>query len=76
YVNRVAYRQESFVLRRGKKAIAELRPVTSARRLGDLPEIFKALAKLSPQEARSFASEIRKARKSLPPEKPRDPWES
>jgi len=33
YLNRVAYRRESFVLIRGNKAIAELRPLPTGKRL-------------------------------------------
>ncbi len=35
YLNRVAYRRESFVLVRGKKPIAELRPLPIGRRLAE-----------------------------------------
>lgn len=65
YVSRVAYRRESFVLRRGRKAMAELRPVPSARRLGDLPAILKALPRLSKREAKAFLEDVREARRSL-----------
>jgi len=41
YVNRVAYRREAFVLRRGRMTLAELRPVPSGRHLGDLPGISR-----------------------------------
>ncbi|MCX7012184.1 MAG: hypothetical protein NTW86_06410 [Candidatus Sumerlaeota bacterium] len=76
YVNRVAYRRESFLLCRGKRAMAELRPVPSARRLGDLPGILEMLPALSAPEAKAFLKDVRAARKSLPAENLRDPWES
>ncbi|MDX6766895.1 MAG: antitoxin [Candidatus Methylacidiphilales bacterium] len=41
FINRVAYRQESFFLIRGKKPVAELRPVASGRRLSELPALLR-----------------------------------
>jgi antitoxin (DNA-binding transcriptional repressor) of toxin-antitoxin stability system len=35
YVNRVAYRGERFILLRGRKPIAELRPIPTGLRLGE-----------------------------------------
>ncbi len=76
YVNRVAYRRESFLLRKGKKIVAELRPVLAGRRLGDLPAILASLPRLSKEEARAFAKDIDKARARTPREKLRNPWAS
>ena len=66
YVNRVADRRESFVLCRGKKPVAELRPVPSGRRLGDLAAVLKSLPRLTAHEARTFSDDVDEARKSLP----------
>ena len=76
YVNRVAYRHESFLLYRGKRAIAELRPVPSGRRLGDLPALLASFPRLSDREADAFSRDVRRDRESLAREKLRDPWES
>jgi antitoxin (DNA-binding transcriptional repressor) of toxin-antitoxin stability system len=76
YVSRVAYRQESFLLYRGKKAVAELRPARKNVRLRDLSEILRTLPKLSPEEADSFLRDIEEARASLPKEALKDPWAS
>lgn len=76
YVNRVAYRRESFLLYRGKKAVAELRPTPKTVRLRDLPEILRALPGLSPEEADFFLKDIEEARASLPKEALKDPWAS
>jgi len=76
YVNRVAYRREAFVLRRGKTVLAELRPVPSGRRLGDLPGLLAALPALSESDAQAFVDDIHKAQASLPKEGLRDPWAS
>lgn len=76
YINRIAYRQESFVLCKGKKPVAELRPLPHGRRVGDLPAIFDSLPVLSPDEAADFADDIAQARVALGTERMRDPWAS
>jgi len=76
YVSRVAYRHESFVLCKGKKAIAELRPLPTGRRLGDLPAILRSLPHLSKTDVTAFAEDIKSARSALPTNEPRDPWAS
>jgi antitoxin (DNA-binding transcriptional repressor) of toxin-antitoxin stability system len=76
YLNRVAYRHEAFILRRGRKAVAELRPVPSGRRLGDLPKILASLPRLSEREAESFAEDVNRSRETRQRETLRDPWAS
>jgi antitoxin (DNA-binding transcriptional repressor) of toxin-antitoxin stability system len=76
YVNRVTYRHEAFVLRKGRKPVAELRPVPFGRRLGDLPEILRSLPHLTKPEATSFATDVHAARTALAATTLRDPWES
>lgn len=73
-VNRVAYRGERIVVVRGKRAVAELHPVPQGRRLGDLPQILRALPRLGEKEAASFARDVATARKKLNRGKVRDPW--
>jgi antitoxin (DNA-binding transcriptional repressor) of toxin-antitoxin stability system len=46
YINRVAYRGECFVLMRGNKLIAELRPVPVGKRLAELPALLSSLPHL------------------------------
>jgi antitoxin (DNA-binding transcriptional repressor) of toxin-antitoxin stability system len=46
YINRVAYRGECFVLMRGNKLIAELRPVPVGKRLAELPVLLSSLPHL------------------------------
>jgi antitoxin (DNA-binding transcriptional repressor) of toxin-antitoxin stability system len=43
YINRVAYRGECFVLMRGNKPIAELRPLPVGKRLAELPAVLASL---------------------------------
>jgi len=76
YVNRVAYRRESFTLVRGKKPLAELRPLPAGRRLSELPAVFAALARLSPAEAADFADDLSSAQAELAHAEVRDAWQS
>jgi antitoxin (DNA-binding transcriptional repressor) of toxin-antitoxin stability system len=76
FINRVVHRGEGFVLTRGGKAVAELRPVPMGRKLGDLPGIFASLPRLSDEEAASFGADIDAAREELARVPIHDPWES
>jgi hypothetical protein len=76
YVNRVAYRRESFVLVRGKRPIAELRPLPAGGRLSELPALLASLPRLSPEDAESFAADLETARREFADPGVRDPWES
>ena len=76
YVNRVAYRNERFVLRKGRKAVAELRPVSVGRRLGDLPAIIASLPRLSDSDLAGFSKDILRSRNRLAVERMKDPWAS
>ncbi len=46
YISRVAYRRERFVLRKGRRVMAELRPVREGRKLGELGALMAALPRL------------------------------
>lgn len=76
YVNRVAYRGERFILLKGRKPVAELRPVVVGRSLGELDALLRSLPALSAGEAADFAADIEAARADLPVEVLRDPWQS
>ena len=76
YLNRVAYRGESFVLMRGNKAIAELRPLPAGKRLAELPALLASLPHLSEAEAVQFAADLTRAREGLAHAEVRDPWRS
>ena len=58
YVNRVAYRRESFTLVRGKKPLAELRPLPAGARLSELPALVASLPRLTAAEAGDFADDL------------------
>ena len=51
YLNRAAYGGESFVLIRGNRALAEMRPLPRCRTLGDLSSLLDTLPGLGPAEA-------------------------
>lgn len=52
YVNRVAYRRESFTLLRGKKLVAELRPPPTSARLSELPGLLASPPRLTDAKGR------------------------
>ena len=74
YVNRVAYRRESFTLLRGKKPLAELRPLPAGARLSELPGLLASLPRLSEAEAGAFGADLAAARGEL--DEARDVWQS
>ena len=76
YVNRVAYRRESFTLVRGKKPLAELRPLPAGKRLSELPALFASLPRLSQSEAADFADDLSTAQAELAHAEVRDAWQS
>ncbi len=76
YLNRVAYRRESFVLARGNKKLAELRPLPACGRLGDLPSLVASLPHLSSEDAADFGRDLDEARESMRRVEVRDAWGS
>jgi antitoxin (DNA-binding transcriptional repressor) of toxin-antitoxin stability system len=76
YVNRVAFRGEHFVLMRGRRAVAELRPVPAGMRLGDLPALLASLPRLGYDDAAAFEDDLVIAREQIRALPERDAWES
>jgi antitoxin (DNA-binding transcriptional repressor) of toxin-antitoxin stability system len=76
YVNRVAYRRESFTLVRGNKPLAELRPLPVGTRLSELPALLASLPRLSSSEAADFADDLSTAQAELARAEVRDAWQS
>lgn len=74
YVNRVAYQGENFVLVRGNKPVAELRPIPSGRKLSELPDILKSLPKLTEDEQEDFLEDLNTIRDMGKDEVLADPW--
>ena len=67
YINRVSNRGECFVLVRGNRPVAELRPLPARKRLVELPALLASLPHLSPAEAIRFGDDLAAARKTLIP---------
>jgi antitoxin (DNA-binding transcriptional repressor) of toxin-antitoxin stability system len=76
YLNRVVYRGECFVLVRGNKPIAELRPLPAGKRLAELPALFASLPHLSATEAAQLADDLTTAQEGLAHTEIQDPWPS
>ncbi|GAB4249918.1 MAG: hypothetical protein OHK005_16800 [Candidatus Methylacidiphilales bacterium] len=62
-INRVAYRGESFLLLRGRRPVAELRPAPVGRRLTDLPAIFATLPPLPESEVAAWKRDLARSRR-------------
>lgn len=76
YISRVAYQRESFILCKGKRPMAELRPVPSGKKLGELPALLAGLPHLSGPEAVAFSRDLDAEREALGAEELRNPWDS
>jgi antitoxin (DNA-binding transcriptional repressor) of toxin-antitoxin stability system len=75
YINRVVYRHESFILTRGNKPVAEIRPLPVGRKLAELPGILSSVPHLAPEDVEQFARDIEDARTEANRIVIRDPWE-
>ena len=76
YINRVAYRGERFILTRGNKPVAEIRPLSRGITGAELIERLKSVPRLTPEEAEAFGRDIDEARKEMGTIADlRDPWE-
>jgi antitoxin (DNA-binding transcriptional repressor) of toxin-antitoxin stability system len=74
YINRVAFHGERFVLLRGKRAVAELRPVARTLAASELSRVVAEWPHLDPRDAAAFEADIQRARSELAAVPPRDPW--
>lgn len=63
YINRVVYPGERFVLTRGNKAVAEISPVVSGKRLKELSKIFEKIPRSSEDE--NFGKDLSEIRRKL-----------
>lgn len=74
FMNQVAYRRKSFVIKRGNKEIAELRPVSKGLTGAEFLEFWKNGPHLSHEDAEAFAEDYYAVKASEPIED-YDPWE-
>ncbi len=58
FVNRVAYRKESFYLIRGRRPVAELRPVPQGRSWKELEECAGSWPRLDPPALASLRNDL------------------
>lgn len=77
-IGQVRFQRESFILTKGGKPVAEIRPLPSTGpvRLADLPAVLESLPHLDSKEVESFARDLESSREQINKLKPRDPWES
>jgi antitoxin (DNA-binding transcriptional repressor) of toxin-antitoxin stability system len=75
-INRVVYRRERILLLRGKRAVAELRPVQPVVRARDLPALFATMPHLDDDDAAAFAADIDSARAALNVPPASSAWDS
>ena len=74
YINRVVYQGERFVLIRGNKAVAEISPVVSGKRLKELSKIFGKIPRASEDE--NFGKDLSEIRRNLNKGRLKNPWDS
>jgi hypothetical protein len=75
YINRVLFRRERFVLLRGNRPVAELRPVNVGVPLADLPALFASFPHLDPNDAAEFEKDLETGRAELDTLPINDPWQ-
>jgi antitoxin (DNA-binding transcriptional repressor) of toxin-antitoxin stability system len=75
YINRVTYRGESFILTKGNKPVAEIRPLPVGRKLSELPSIMASIPHLSPDDVESFATDVYSGIEEMNKLPVRDPWD-
>jgi prevent-host-death family protein len=76
YLNRVSYRGETFVVHRGGRPVAELRPAPRGILGKDFLARYRTLPHLTPDEAVSMGDDIDQARTDLAHDPLANPWES
>ena len=76
FINFVYYRNESFLLLRGNKAVAEIRPVSKNMSLGDLSVLLRGGSGLSKEENLDFLRDVEDIKKESAKDRGRNKWES
>jgi antitoxin (DNA-binding transcriptional repressor) of toxin-antitoxin stability system len=76
YINRIAYKGEHFVLVKGRKPVAELKPVPKGKTLGELPRLLASLPSLPKEDLAVFSRDVAMVRESASKEGLKDPWGS
>ena len=76
YINRVAYKGDRFILVKGGREVAELKPVPKGRRLAELADLLKSSSGLTPAEADDFDRDLEHVRSEMNQAEVRDSWAS
>ena len=76
YINRVTYKGDRFVLVKGGREVAELKPLPRGRRLSELIALLKTSSALTPKEADSFEKDVESARAEMNETEVQNPWDS
>lgn len=74
-INNVSYNHDTIILIRGKKEVAELRPVLSGLPVEDFLNVIKSSPHLSESGAESYSEDIEEIRKTMNEDSGKDPWE-
>ncbi len=75
YMNRVKYRRERFILKKGNESFAEIKPLPRGLTGAEFLELIKNGPHLDPDDVEQFAMDIDDARRELNGLPVRDPWE-
>lgn len=75
FLNSVRYNHDSIILVRGKKEVAELRPIISGMSADNFLNILKSAPHLSESDLKSFSEDLENVRVELNDGAIGDPWE-
>lgn len=75
-VGKVAYGSKSFVIFKGKRAMAEVRPVPQGCSLSDLVNLIDNLPQIDPSDRNRFAEDLEQIRDSSKLVRTTNLWES
>lgn len=75
-INSVSYNHDTIVLVRGRREVAELRPIVSGVAVDEFSAILETPPRLSKEESKSFSEDIVEVRRILNEQADLDPWES
>lgn len=75
FLNTVRYKHDTIVLIRGKKEVAELRPILSGISVSNFRDLLHSLPHIPKEDSNSFGDDLKEIRDSFNEDKLRDPWE-
>lgn len=76
FINTIVYKRESFMLVRGKKAVAELRPVNKRVTISMFDQLLQNAPKLSEEEQLSFLQDLDTLRSEVSKDHGTNRWPS